>query len=130
MEAGYAILNSRKRAIIALVHTIFFMLLATWQAMAAPRTASLMWHRNAGVIAGGIVYGIVTSVLVWLLSISAPVRERMYFGLCAASAATAMVRMIVGEVNVPGGGIARVVMLGCAAIVGVAILREHATAEA
>ena len=130
MDRGYAILNSRKRALIALVHTVFFMLLATWQSLGAPRSASLLWHRDASVIAGGIVYCIVTSVLVWLLAISASARERMYFGLCAASAATALVRMFVGEVNVPGGGVARVVMLGCAAVVGVAILREHAAAEA
>ena len=130
MDTGYTILNSRKRALIALVHTVFFLLLATWQSMGTPKTASLLWHRDASVIAGGIVYCIVTSVLVWLLAISTAAREKLYFGLCAASAATALVRMIVGEMNVPGGGVARVVMLGCAVIVGVAILRESASAEA
>ena len=129
MGTGYAILNSRKRALIALVHTIFFMLLATWQSMGAPRNASLLWHRDMSVMAGGIVYCIVTSVLLWLLAVSVTARERMYFGLCAASAAIALVRMLVGEINVPGSGVARVVMLGCAVIVGVAILREHAAAE-
>ena len=130
MVMGYTILNSRKRALIALVHTVFFLLLATWQSMGAAKSASLLWHRNASVIAGGIVYSIVTSVLVWLLAISAGARERIYFGLCAVSAGTALVRMFVGEINVPGGGVARVVMLGCAVIVGVTILREHAAAEA
>ena len=130
MEPGYTILNSGKRALIALVHTVFFLLLATWQSMGAPRSASLLWHRDGSVIAGGIVYSIVTSVLVWLLAISGSARERMYFGLCTASAATALVRMVVGEINVPGGGVARVVMLGCAVIVGVTILREHAAARA
>ena len=130
MEPGYTILNSRKRALIALVHTVFFLLLATWQSMGAAKTASLLWHRDGSVIVGGIVYLIVTSVLVWLLAISGAARERMYFGLCTASAATALVRMLVGEINVPGGGVARVVMLGCAVIVGVAILKEHTAAEA
>ena len=130
MGTGYTILNSRKRALIALVHTVFFMLLATWQSIGAPRSASLLRHRDASVIAGGIVYCIVTSVLVWLLAISASARERMYFGLCAASAGTALVRMLVGEINVPGSGVARVMMLGCAVIVGITILREHAAAEA
>ncbi len=130
MEPGYTILNSRKRALIALVHTVFFLLLAAWQSMGAPKSASLLWHRNASVIAGGIVYCLVTSVLVWLLAISAGTRERMYFGLCAASAGTALVRMFVGEINVPGGGVARVVLLASAVVVGVTILREHAAAEA
>ncbi len=130
MAAGYTILNSRKRALIALVHTVFFLLLATWQSTGAPRSASLLWHRDGSVIAGGIVYTIVTSVLVWLLAISAGARERMYFGLCAASAGTALVRMLVGEINVPGGGVARVVMLASAVVVGITILREHAAAEA
>ncbi len=130
MTPGYTILNSRKRALIALVHTIFFLLLATWQTTGAPKTASLLWHRNASVIAGGIVYCIVTSVLVWLLAISAGARERMYFGLCAVSAGTALVRILVGEINVPGGGVARVVMLASAVVVGVTITREHTAAEA
>jgi hypothetical protein len=54
----------------------------------------------------------------------------MYFGLCAASACTALVRMVVGEINVPGGGVARVVMLASAVVVGVTIMKEHAAQEA
>src|ERR1051325_10455751 len=70
MESGYAILNSRKRALIALVHTVFFLLLAMWQSIGAPKSASLLmaprrerdrWrdrllHRDvgAGVAAGDI----------------------------------------------------------------------------
>ena len=61
---SFSILNSRKRAIIALVHTVIFLGVAALQtALSHARAFSLHGDKVAGGIALLAIYSIVTSVL-------------------------------------------------------------------
>lgn len=121
----FAIINNRKRAIIALVHSVFFLGVAAGQlaiSHAAPFTL-----RGGKAIAGAIllgIYGIVTTVLLVLLRYSRCTRERLYFALCAASAGFGLVRILLGD-PVLHANVLRVLLLGAAVIIGTAILRTH-----
>jgi hypothetical protein len=82
------------------------------------------------VIAGSIllgVYVVVTTVLLILLRYSRCVKERLYFALCAASAAFGLVRILLGD-PVLHANVVRVLLLGCAVIIGTGILRTHSSA--
>jgi len=123
----FAIINSRKRAIIALVHSVFFLGVASVQltiSHAAPFSI-----RSEKAMAGTILLGIyliVTTVLLVLLRFSRRTRERLYFGLCAASAAFGLVRILLGD-PVLHANVARVVLLLCAVLIGSGILRAHSS---
>ena len=123
----FAIINNRKRAIIALVHSVFFLGVAAVQlaiSHAEPFTA-----RGEKVVAGAIlltIYIIVTTVLLILLRFSTCTKERLYFGLCAASAAFGLVRILLGD-PVLHANVLRVLLLGSAVIIGTGILRTHST---
>jgi len=121
----FAIINNRKRAIIALIHSIFFLGVAAVQlAISHALPLSLRGERaTAGMILLAI-YLIVTTVLVVLLCYSACTRERLYFVLCAASAAFGLVRIVLGD-PVLHANIMRVLLLFCAVVVGSGILRTH-----
>ena len=84
----FAIITNRKRAIIALVHSVFFLGVAGMQ-LAISHAVAFSIHRER--IAGSVillaVYVIVTTVLVVLLRFSHCAKEKLYFALCAASAA-------------------------------------------
>lgn len=124
----FAIINNRKRAIIALVHSVFFLGVAAVQlaiSHAQPFTA-----RGEKVVAGAIlltIYIIVTTVLLVLLRFSSCTKERLYFGLCAASAAFGLVRILLGDPALHAN-VLRVLLLGCAVIIGTGILRTHSSA--
>lgn len=122
---SFVILTTRKRVIIALVHSVFFFALAVRGWMLPERDASLLWERDLAVTIGGVVYTIVSGILVWLAAISASGKEKLYFAFCSASALTGLLRMVVGETRVPGGASIRVLMLGCAVAVGFMILRGY-----
>jgi hypothetical protein len=121
----FAIINSRKRAIIALVHSVFFLGVAAVQltiSHAAPFSI-----RGEKAAAGSIlltIYLIVTTVLLVLLRFSRCVKERLYFALCAASAAFGLVRILLGD-PVLHANILRVLLLLCAVIIGAEMLRTH-----
>lgn len=121
----FTILTNRKRTLIALIHSVFFLLLAIRGWMLPARASSLLWNRDLGVEIGGVVYLIVSSILIWLAAISASTRERLYFAFCATSASTGLLRMLVGETRVPGGASLRVLMLACAVLTGFCVLRDH-----
>lgn len=126
----FAIINNRKRAIIALVHSVFFLGVAAVQL--AISHAEPFSVRSERVIAGSIlltIYVIVTTVLLVLLRFSSCTKERLYFGLCAASAGFGLVRILLGD-PVLHANILRVLLLGCAVIIGTGILRTHSTAAA
>src|SRR3954468_16839641 len=96
----YGILNSRKRAIIALVHTILFGLLAFYQLLTRQHPVALLAAlrgRLLGSIALTTIYLIVTAVLLLLLGYSRCVLERLYFSLCATSAAIGLLRSALGD---------------------------------
>ncbi len=121
----FAILNSRKRAIIALVHSVFFLGVAGTQLVVSHATAFSIHgdKRVSGTILLAI-YVIVTTVLLVLLAFSRCSRERLYFALCAGSAGFGLVRILLGD-PVLHANILRVLLLGCAVVIGAVILYEH-----
>ena len=124
----FAIINNRKRAIIALVHSVFFLGVAGVQL--AISHAAAFSIRSEKVIGGAIllaIYVIVTTVLLVLLRFSHCTRERLYFAFCAASAAFGLVRILLGD-PVLHANVWRVLLLSCAVIVGTGILRSHSVA--
>lgn len=122
---SFAILNSRKRAVIALIHSIFFLAVAGIQAaISHAQPLSLHGARPTGPIVLLGIYVIVTSVLLILLAASNCAKEKLYFALCAASAGFGLLRIVLGD-PVLHANILRVVFLSCAVVVGVVILRGH-----
>ena len=121
----FAIINNRKRAIIALVHSVFFLGVAGVQ-LAISHAAAFSIHgekRVSGTILLAI-YVIVTTVLLVLLAFSHCAREKLYFAFCAASAGFGLVRILLGD-PVLHANILRVLLLGCAVVTGTIILWEH-----
>lgn len=127
----FAIINNRKRAIIALIHSVFFLGVAGVQL--AVSHALPFTIRSGSATAGMIllaIYVIVTTVLLVLLRFSGCTREKLYFALCAASAAFGLVRIVMGD-PVLHANVLRVLLLFGAVIIGSGILRSHsATAVA
>ncbi|HXJ85224.1 MAG TPA: hypothetical protein VMS18_00265 [Candidatus Binatia bacterium] len=120
----FGVLNNQKRAIIALIHSIVFL------GVAAHGFAS----HKLGVVHGNVVpgefvligiYVIVSSILLWLVGISRGLLERAYFGLCATSATSGLVRTILGDRVVPPAQYLRVLMLSSAVAIGFMIVRCH-----
>ena len=122
--AEFAILTNRKRALIALIHSVVFL------GIAFAGFAS----RKAGVLSPGMVptsdlvllgiYLVVASILIWLATISRCIRERVYFLLCATSATSGLLRTIFGDMTLPAAQYIRVLMLTSAVVVGTSILRS------
>ncbi len=126
--AQYGILNTRKRTIIALVHTVVFGLLAAYQFAIRQHPLALVSAtrgKMAGPIALTMIYLIVTVVLLILFRYSRSTLERLYFSLCSTSAAIGLVRAILGDPTQYAELAARVMLLGCAIIAGALILRTH-----
>ena len=118
----FGVLNSRKRAVIALVHSFVFLGIAL-HGFAAPKAGIL---RGAGATGDFILIGIylvVASILGWLVTLSRCVRERVYFALCACSATFGLLRTIFGDSALPIAQYMRVIMLSSAVAVGILILR-------
>jgi hypothetical protein len=122
---SFSILNSRKRAIIALIHTVVFLCVAALQtALSNAKAFSLHGDKVVGGIVLLSIYTIVTSVLLILLRYATHSSERLYFALCASSAAFGLVRVLLGDPALHAGAL-RVCLLSAAVIVGFAILRTH-----
>ena len=123
----YAILTNRKRAIIALVHSVFFLLVALVQATSAPMPPLWIHIRTAfaATIALLAIYLIVTTVLLILTGFSRCSLERLYFAFCSTSASAGLFRILFGDPPFHLAGIVRVLMLGLAVFTGLVILREH-----
>ena len=129
MAARFSILNSRKRALIALIHSIFFLGLATRDLAVNARLAGAIGVPRVSVgnlvLAG--VYLVVSGVLITLLRYSRGLLERLYFGFCAASATSGLVRAVAGDTNFAAGRFLRVGMLVAAVCTGFVLLRIHST---
>jgi len=121
----FAIINSRKRAIVALIHSVFFLGVAAVQ-LATSHAApfSLRGEKAAASIALLTIYIVVTAVLLILLHFSSCTRERLYFAFCAASASFGLARILLGD-PILHANILRVLLLVCAVIIGSGILRRH-----
>ncbi len=119
----YVILSNRKRVIIALVHTVGFLLLAVYTGMLLVRPLHAGSPASGWIIMG--VYVAVTTALLVLAAISGNPIERIYFGLCTASAGFGLARQILGDVGIPAAVYVRVAMLTFAVVMGAVMLREH-----
>jgi hypothetical protein len=119
----FAILNSRKRALIALIHSVVFLGVAM-HGFLAPKAGVLHGSGPVGdyVLLG--IYSIVASILAWLVSVSRGVTERLYFALCTCSASFGLLRTIFGDPTLPVAQYLRVAMLALAVAVGTWILRS------
>jgi apolipoprotein N-acyltransferase len=127
LTGRFAIINNRKRAIIALIHSVFFLGVAGIQ-LAVSHATPLSLHQ--GKVLGGVIllgiYVIVTTILLILLRYSRCTKERLYFALCSASAAFGLVRILLGD-PVLHANILRVLLLLTAVMVGTGILRAHSS---
>jgi hypothetical protein len=123
----FGVLNNRKRALIALIHSVVFLGVAA-HGFLSPKLGILGGRSATGdfVLIG--IYLIVASILAWLVSLSRCARERIYFALCACSATFGLVRTIFGDVSIPVAQYMRVVMLSSAVAVGILIVRSFSRA--
>ncbi len=127
----FTILTNRRRAIIALVHSVAFLLLALHTLNTARVTAGLILHGPGAIasIATSCVFFVVASILLVLVRYSGCVKERLYFGFCASSASLGLLRCVFGDSPVHVGLYLRVLMLLCAVLVGTTIVRIHSEAS-
>ncbi|MGA9388995.1 MAG: hypothetical protein WBV69_00985 [Candidatus Sulfotelmatobacter sp.] len=124
---SFSILTNRKRAIVALAHSVVFLLVALGQIVAAnpvpgiwlPSTVSM----GTWILCG--IFAIVSSILLWLLLISRGWMEKFYFGFCTISAISGLLRTAVGDQTFHVVLYIRVIMLVSAVLVGVLIVRTH-----
>ena len=123
----YVILTNRKRAIVALVHTVVFLGVALSGFVTEVRRLQAGSPVSSWVLAG--VYVLVTAALLLLTLASRKAVERLYFGLCTTSAAFGLLRQIAGDPPMHLAVYVRVAMLGCAVLVGSWILRNHGSPE-
>jgi len=124
---GFSILTNRKRAIVALVHSVVFLLIAVRQMVAAEPSTGI-WvastvSRGTWILCG--IFAIVSAILFWLLVISSGWMEKFYFGFCTISATSGLVRTAAGDQTFHAGLYIRVVMLVSAVLVGLLIVRMH-----
>ena len=119
----YIILTNRKRAIIALVHTVAFLALAVGTGIITVQSLHAGSRASAWIVAG--IYLLVTVALLALTAISGSFRERLYFACCTTSAGFGLARQLLGDQQVHAAVYVRVAMLACAVFLGVVILREH-----
>lgn len=117
----FIILTNRKRAIIALIHSVVFLGIALLGFL-SPKTGVMHGEGAGSDFLLIMVYMTVTSILAWLVYISRALRERLYFALCTASASFGLLRMIFGDAALPIAQYLRVAMLTSAVAVGSWIL--------
>ena len=101
MEDFY-ILTNRKRALIALAHSIVFLAIAV-RGFASPRQPL---GQGSGLVPGAVllvIYLTVGSILAWLTRLARCAKERTYFVLCTCSAAFGFLRTLFGDAALPAG---------------------------
>ena len=123
----FSILTNRKRAVVALVHSVVFLLIAVRQMVAANPAAGI-WvastvSRGTWILCG--IFTIVSSILFWLLLISRGWLEKSYFAFCTISATSGLLRTAGGDQAFHAGLYIRVIMLVSAVLVGLMIVRIH-----
>jgi hypothetical protein len=120
----FGVLTNRKRAVIALIHSIVFLGVASF-GFVSPKVGILHGSGARGDFALAGIYLVVSSILFWLITISRPVVERVYFSICAASAMAGLVRTIFGDRAIPSAQHVRVLMLSFAVAIGFGIVRGY-----
>ncbi len=118
----FGVLNSRKRALIALIHSFVFLGVAA-HGFISPKMGIVHAAGKSGdfVLIG--IYLVVSCILAWLVSLSRCAWERVYFALCTTSATFGLLRTIFGDAAIPVAQYVRVIMLSSAIAVGFVILR-------
>jgi hypothetical protein len=126
----FGILTNRKRALIALIHSLVFLGVAI-HGFLSPKAGILHGSGAVGdfVLIG--IYLVVAAILAWLVGVSRCARERIYFALCAGSATFGLLRTIFGDLAIPPAQHLRVILLSSAAGVCMWIVRtlSHPVAE-
>jgi hypothetical protein len=120
----FGVLNNRKRALIALIHSLVFWGIAI-HGFAATKAGIVHGAAAAGDSILIATYLLVASILAWLVSLSRCIREKIYFALCATSATFGLLRTTFGDASVPAAQYLRVIMLTSAVAVGTLILRAY-----
>ena len=119
----FGVLNNRKRALIALIHSVVFLGIASHGFL----SLKMGILRGSGATGDFVLIGIylvVASILAWLVSLSRCLRERAYFVLCTSSATFGLLRTIFGDETIPAAQYLRVIMLSSAVAVGILIVRS------
>jgi len=128
---GFSILTNRKRAIVALVHSIVFLLVAVRQMVAANPAAGIWVPSTVSpgtwILCG--IFAIVSTILLWLFVISRGWMEKFYFVFCTVSATSGLLRTAAGDQAFHAGLYIRVVMLVSAVLVGLLIVRFHSRSQ-
>lgn len=119
----FGVLTNRKRALIALIHSVAFLGIAM-HGFVSPKGGVVHGTGAMPDVILIVIYLVVTSILAWLVSISRCAKERVYFALCASSASFGLLRTIFGDAALPAAQCLRVIMLTSAVVVGSWILRS------
>src|SRR5271166_6060671 len=123
----FTILTNRKRALVALVHSVVFLLIASRQMVAASPAAGIWFPATVStgtwILCG--IFVIVSAILLWLFFIARGWMEKLYFAMCAISATSGLLRTAAGDQAFHAGLYIRVVMLVSAVLVGLLIVRLH-----
>ncbi len=130
--SDFVVLTNRKRAVIALVHSVVFLLIALYGLLTASKTAGLLSPKagTAGTLVPFSIYLAVTAILLLLVRVSGRTKEKVYFSFCATSAGVGLLRSIFGDAALHVGPQVRVLMLLCAVFTGALIWRTHAEVPA
>jgi predicted transporter len=125
----FSILTNRKRALVALVHSIVFLVIASCQMVLARPAAGISIAspannaRSSWLLCG--IFALVSGILIWLLIVSRGWIEKLYFGLCSVSACSGLLRTAAGDSVFHVGVYIRVIMLMLAVVAGFFIVRAH-----
>jgi hypothetical protein len=119
----FGVLTNRKRALVALIHSVVFLGIAT-HGFASPKSGVIHGTGAGGDFALILIYLVVASILAWLVGISRCMRERLYFALCTCSASFGLLRSVFGDSTLPVAQYMRVIMLSSAVAVGILIVRS------
>jgi hypothetical protein len=123
----FSILTNRKRAIVALVHSFLFLVVALRQALAVSPAAGI-WlvssvPPSTWILCG--IFAIVSAILLCLFAVSHGWMEKAYFGFCAASATSGLLRTAAGDQTFHAALYIRVIMLAGAILIGFMIVYAH-----
>ena len=120
----FNILTNRKRALIALVHSVVFLGIAM-HGFASPKAGVLLPRLAATAdLILIVIYLTVASILLWLVGVSGCAKERVYFAMCACSATFGLLRTVFGDAALPVAQYLRVIMLMSAVALGAWIFRS------
>ena len=120
---GYFILTNRKRAIIALVHSIAFLMLAGFGVRSSVHHLGASSPRAAWIMTAA--YLLVSLILATLAALSRTKLERVYFLLCTTSASFGLLRQIIGDPAMHAAVYVRIALLLCAVVNCMLIVRVH-----